>query len=117
MIDINLLVSEIPQMTAHDRQRVLQAILQSSQDQLQISPSDDMVEIVPIDVPVEAKKIAETGALWISYPYPLSRGNSLQWRCVEVTQAAQEALLGIFAQSRIADELAGRIPPKQGSIQ
>lgn len=116
MVDINFLISQVPEMTELQRSRLIQALLAASRPHPSES-TEDMVDLMPLDAPVESNKNPETGVLQIRYPYPLSHAGSLQWRVVEVTRAAQVALLAILYDSIQRDEKAGRTPPIQGKLQ
>lgn len=66
-------------------------------------------DIVPIDVPIEYLKKRETGFLYIRYPYTVGLRSIVDWREIQVTQAAQVALQQIFSESILDDLKAGRI--------
>ena len=66
-------------------------------------------DFVPIDVPIEYLKEKETGYLCIRFPYTVGLRSNVNWREIQVTQAAQVALQQIFSESILDDLKAGRI--------
>lgn len=108
MIDIEKLISELPDWKTEQRAKPFRALLRLAQASDAIEPQSHQ-DLVPIDVPIESHKDAETGVLRIKYPFVLSLRNNLSWKEIEVTPAAQKCLVEIFSESLDEDAKAGRI--------
>ncbi len=74
-------------------------------------------DFVPIDVPIEWLKDKETGVLQIRFPFAIGLRNTLGWKEMEVTQAAQATLVQIFRESLEEDLNAGRIQTTKINLQ
>jgi hypothetical protein len=71
----------------------------------------------PIDVPIEYLKNEETGDLNIRSPLVIGMRNTLGWREMRVTPAAQLALLQIFYEALENDLKSGSNLPTKTLIQ
>lgn len=88
------------------RRRLLQALMASL---VNIDPTEDLEDLLPLDHPIDWHKDESTGKLRIRFPYQISQHrDELHYRIVELTPRAQHALIGICAGSVAADETAGR---------
>lgn len=115
MIDIDKIISELPVVDLEKRAKLLRALLD-------LLPKPDAIDshhdFVQIDVPIESRKDEKTGALQIRFAYQVGVHNpQLAWRMMDVTQAAQKALLQVFLESIQEDRKADRIPAKSMMIQ
>ncbi|MCP5245720.1 MAG: hypothetical protein H6937_07160 [Burkholderiales bacterium] len=116
MIDVDKIISELPELNTEQRAKLFQALLSLAQNDASTEPQSHR-DIVPIDVPIEDHKDSETGILTIRFPYSQGLRGNLSWREMTVTQAAQQALLLIFYESLKRDESEGRNQPKSTNLQ
>lgn len=115
MIDVDKIISELPNADLEKRAKLLQALLE-------LLPKPDTTEsledFVSIDMPLDSHKDEKTGKLQIRFAYQVGWNNPrLAWRLMDVTPDAQIALVSIFLESIDSDKKAGRTQPKLATIQ
>lgn len=110
MIDIDEIISELPDIETEQRAKLFQALLRLAQN---TDATESFEDLIPIDVPLEFHKDEKSGDLQIRFAYQLGYNNPrLCWRVMHVTPGAQLFLARVFLESIETDQKAGRIQSK-----
>jgi hypothetical protein len=116
MIDIEKFISDLHSLSQVQLVR-LQEELSLLRAGIDASEPQSIQDFAPIDIPIESHKDQETGDLRIRYPFVIGMRNTLGWKELQVTPAAQAALLQIFYESLSDDAKAGRNQTIKTSVQ